>query len=90
MESNEYEFRLPNSPFAAARGVFVEFRAVFLYILIYIFLFRESLISSFWKWYSRVKTLIRLARLKGVAESSTFRLTHSLIKVSAKKPKKKK
>jgi len=39
MESNEYEFRLPNSPFAAARGVFVEFRAVFLYILIYIFYF---------------------------------------------------
>lgn len=62
---------------------------LFIYSYLY-FLFRESLISSFWKWYSRVKTLIRLARLKGVAESSTFRLTHSLIKVSAKKPKKKK
>lgn len=64
MKSNEYEFRLPNSMFAAAT---VSIRRILACLLYVYFLFRESLMSSFWKWCSRVKTLIRLARLKGVA-----------------------
>lgn len=68
MKSNEYEFPGPDFcpiPWRYLQlppAIFVEFGLVFFLIL-----FWDSLMSSFWKWYSRVKTLIRLARLKGVA-----------------------
>lgn len=80
VKSNEYEFhiqfrlQLPLKTFSSIRRILPP-SSPFLYIYIYfvfcflafIRLFGLCLMSPFWKWYSRVKTLIRLALLKGVA-----------------------
>lgn len=76
----QLQFRLLPGLFAAAAQNFVEFAAIlhpfFIYIFIFLYIvlffgfsgyFGLCLMSPFWKWYSRVKTLIRLALLKGVA-----------------------
>lgn len=60
--------RIRSNPFYIC---FFCFSLLLLYFFVFFFFgiqaIRLCLMSPFWKWYSRVKTLIRLALLKGVA-----------------------